>query len=107
MSYVGFGLSFCGPYADSTRPNAIAKQNGNEHGQWKVPFEMVETDSMERLFGNTRGNLTGGHGDLFQVLCALSAAGLGSFNLLRADLYKTNSAPSAANAISNMLTDKK
>jgi hypothetical protein len=67
-----------------------------------VRYNMIETDSLERLFGNLRMALTGGHGDVFQALCALSIAAFGSFDFLNSEMYKTNSPQTEANMLSNM-----
>jgi hypothetical protein len=62
---------------------------------------------MERLFGNARMNLTGGHGNANQVFSALSSASMGSLNNLSTEVYKTNCTPSEENSLSfTMLSTK-
>lgn len=103
LSYLALALSYCGPWPDSTRPYGL--EDPTSHVPNKVRFDKVETDSLERLFGNLRRNLTGGHGDVYQVLNALSKAAMGSFDLVNTAFYKTNCEANESNAVSMMLTN--
>jgi hypothetical protein len=107
MALIGISLSMCGP-ASSRRPYELKKPTSLDKDlvPWKIKFSTIETDSMERLFGNVRMNLTGGHGNADQVFSALSSASMGSLNILNSEVYKTNCTPSEDNTLSFMLSAK-
>lgn len=127
VSYIAASINLCGEWPDELPPKPPIQElsssssieyqkelldyqekyckikNPNEFN--KIRFDDQETDTVERLYGNTRQILTGGHGNVSDTRRAVGISSQGSFNMMGSSMYgeKQNVEYSDKNSVSTLV----